>query len=293
MRIFSVRKGNYQGAHKIYDTYEEAIKDGVPIIYDPWYHPKVKIGDWVKADDGYILQLLHKHRLTNKRHKSGQYTDVYRFCNGTFWVYHDKEGNQHPRNFYGAVANSNKSSLGNTPRLGRGLTIKKREFLAYLEAGYDPYQAAKKTYRLQGRPLSAITSLISDLLDDKQIKKEMQRMAGKFMDEVEKEIKQKTGMTMRDYFVHQVTKLLTDSKLNTAKNFKQNLEFGIKLFGSDLGIIPQTPNRSSRGLPEADYEVLAPPELTDGAINGSNHDDYDAIVVNYHFNRHKILLSLP
>jgi hypothetical protein len=293
MRIFSVRKGKYQGAHKIYDTLDEAIKDGVPEIFDPWYHHKVRAGDWVKADDGYVIQLLAKYKLKNKRHKSGQYTQVYRFCNGTFWVYFDKDGNPHPQNFYGAVANNNKSSLGNTPRLGRNLTIKKKEFLSYIEAGYDPYQAAKKAYRLQNRPLSSITRLINDLLDDNNVKKEMRRMASRFMDEVEKEIKEKTGMSLREFFVHQTTKLLTDSKLNSSKNFKQNLEFGVKLFGSDLGIIAPKPNRNSKGLPEADYEILPPPELTDGEPNGNTRSNLHTHSFIHKLNRYNILLSLP
>ena len=54
---------------------------------------------------------LFWRKLINRRHKSGQYTDVLRFPQGTFGVYIDKNGEKYPYNFYAALTPLAKNSL--------------------------------------------------------------------------------------------------------------------------------------------------------------------------------------
>lgn len=259
MREFTVRSGKYAGKHKIYDSIEEAKANGVTIIRTPWYSNEVVIGDWCVSDDGYVAQCLHRFKLVNKRHRSGQYTDTFRFCQGSFYVYYDRLGRKHIKNFYAMVASSHKGSLGSAPKLGRYMPLKKKHFVALVAGGLDPYTAYLKSYGnsyFKNNTWMQVNTLLSDPLVRKALMEEMQP----FIQKVEDKIKEKTGFTsISDWLVDQLAVLLIDMKLS-AKEKRANIQLVINLFGEQLGVVkPQI--KSKRDIQDADFELIPPPKL--------------------------------
>jgi len=258
MRIFTIRSGNYRGEHIIYDSTNEATAAGIKTIRSPWYDKETEIGDWCLSDDGYVVQCLHRFKLVNKRHKSGQYTDTFRFCNGTFWVYYDRKGLRHIKNFYAVAAASHKSSLGNTSTLGRFMPIKKKHFVALVSQGLDPYTAYLQAYKTNFLKNNAWVQ-VNKLLNDPLVRKALMTELQPFIEKVEKRIQEKTGFpTISDWLVDQLTVLMVDMKLST-KEKRANIQLILNLFGEQLGIVK--PIKSRRDVQDVDFEVVPPPRL--------------------------------
>jgi len=262
MRKFTVRRGKYAGEHTIYDSLKEAVADGKSNVKTPWYGPDVEIGDWCLSDDGYVVQCLHKFKLINKQHRSGQYTDTFRFPNGTFYVYYDKKGNRHIKNFYAVAAKNNKSSLGNSSALGRFMTIKKKHFVTLVAGGVDPYTAYIKAYNKHTASPNGIWIQVNKLLNDTLVREALVEELKPFMEKVEIKIREATGhKTIIDFMVDQLTTLMIDMKL-PAKEKRANIKLMLELFGEPLGIVKDKSLKQSRkDLIEAEYEILKPPEL--------------------------------
>ena len=272
MREFEVRRGNYTGKHIIYDGVKEAMDSGIKYIVSPWYRPDAQIGDWCVADDGYVLQLLHKNKMINKRHTSGQYTVYYRFCTGTVYVYYGRNGKTHIKNFYGAVANSNKSALGGTPTVGRYMTNKKKYFVTLLVTGLDPYNAyikAYKTNQMFTKSASYIWRQIDLLLSDPLVKKELMKELKPTVKLLEEEIKKETGFAnLQDWLVNELTTLLTKSKGLRPKDRRDNIRLVVTLFAEPLGF---STNKKNNQIEEAEWQFVPPPSLQQhGEINEYN-----------------------
>lgn len=272
MREFEVRRGNYTGKHIIYDNIKEAMDNGIKYIVSPWYRPDAQIGDWCVADDGYVLQLLHKNKMINKRHTSGQYTVYYRFCTGTVYVYYGRNGKTHIKNFYGAVANSNKSALGGTPTVGRYMTNKKKYFVTLLATGLDPYSAyikAYKTNQMFTKSASYIWRQIDLLLNDPLVRKELMKELKPTIKLLEEEIRKETGFeNLQDWLVNELSTLLTKSKGLRPKDRRDNIRLVVTLFAEPLGLAT---NKKTNQIEEAEWQFVPPPRLQqNGEINEYN-----------------------
>lgn len=260
MRQFSIRKGNYKGEHTVYDSLEEAKSNGV-VATKHWYEPSIQIGEWVIADDGYIVQCLHRTRIINKNHKSGQYTDIFRFPQGTFGVYYNRDGVRSPntKNFYGAVTNGNRTSMGNTPSIGRYLTIKKREFVTWMTLGYDPYTSYMKAFSPQNTNLNYITMQVNKLLVDDKIKEELVKLMEPFLKRLQAGIVERSGgKDLMDVFIDKTAQFCTMETKDIIKA-KVQLEFMYKYLGESADVVQE--KTTSRTMIEANYEVVRPPEL--------------------------------
>lgn len=262
MRNFTVRRGNFKGNHKVYDSIEEANKHNITKIKSPWHDPDVAIGDWVIADDGYIVQCLHRRQVVNKRHRNGQYTDLFRFPQGTFYVYYDKRGIPRIKNFYAQMTNNHKSSMGGGSRLGRYMTVKKREFVLYMSMGYDPYTSYVKAFRVGMSTPQHITMQINKLLDDELVKEALMEAMKPFMEQVRDKVKELSGYEdLNQLAVNQVATLLT-METKGIKDKAIQVKFTLDLFGQPLGIIAPDSKLKTKGqIEEASYEVVAPPSL--------------------------------
>jgi hypothetical protein len=260
MRDFTIRSGKFQGVHIIYDSELEAKEHSIE-FKKPWYGKKVVAGDWVVSDDGFVIQCLHTYKLVNKRHRSGQYTQSYRFPNGTFYVYYDKHQQKHVKNFYAVAAASHKNSLGNTPRIGRYMTSKKKEFVTLVAGGMDIYTAYLKAYKVRTFSRNGILIQLNKLMDDPLVRKELMEQMKPFMLQVETSVKDRTGAdSLVDFLVDQVTELLVDPKSKVPKERRENLKLLINLFGEQLGIALK-PKATTKAIEEAKYEIVPPPEL--------------------------------
>lgn len=281
MREFEVRRGLYTGKHIIYDSVAEAEANGIKNIKSPWYRSDVEIGDWCVSDDGYVLQLLHKNTLINKRHVSGQKTDYYRFCTGTVWVYYGKRGKNNIKNFYGNVASSHKSSLGNTPSLGRYMTVKKKYFVTLLASGVDPYSAyvkAYKTMQLFTKSAAYIWKQIDTLLNDPLVRKELMKELKPTIVLLEDEIKKETGFSnIQEWLVNELSTLLTKTKGLRPRDRRDNIRLIVTLFAEPLGF--NSPKKSKE-ISEAEWQMVPPPALPYNQSTEQNNGNNTNSVVN-------------
>jgi hypothetical protein len=258
MREFTIRSGKFAGKHILYDTVEEAKSHGIKEIVSPWY--LADTGYWCVSDDGYVIQCLHKFKLVNKRHLSGQYTDSFRFPNGTFYVFYDRNGERHIKNFYGQITNQNQTSLGNTSRLGKYMTAKKKLFVTLVAGGMEPYAAYVKAYSKGYK--NNIVMQVNKLLDDPLVRKALMTEMKPFMEEVERKVKEKTGSdSLVDFLTDQIATLITTEKGMGAKDRRENIKMMVALFGEQLGLTHPKTTQAKREIEEADYKMIAPPEL--------------------------------
>lgn len=260
MRKFTVRRGNFKGKHIIYDSVEEAHQHSIKDIKEPWYNPDVDVGDWVVADDGYVVKCLSRNKLINKRHRNGQYTDCFRFPQGTFYVYYDKKGEPHIKNFYASVANSHKSSLGNTSRLGKYMTVKKREFVLLMSMGYDPYTSYVKAFKVGVSTPGHIMMQVNKLLTDPLVREALMEAMKPFMEQVQQEVKKKSGIEdLNKLAVEQISELLVAKPKDIKTRIMQS-KFFLEMFGQQLGII-SSDKKTRKEIEDAQFEVQPPPEL--------------------------------
>jgi hypothetical protein len=261
MRSFTIRSGKFAGVHTIYDNIDEAKTNKITNIKSPWYDTSVQIGDWCLSDDGYIAQCLHRFKLVNKRHRSGQFTDTFRFANGTYWVYYDRNNRKHIKNFYAMTANNHKSSLGNTSKLGKFMTLKKKHFVTLVAGGMDPYSAYIQSYKTAFLK-NDVWVQVNKLLNDPIVRAELMEQLQPFMKQIEVKIKEKTGhATINDWLVDQFTTLMVDLKLS-AKERRANIVLILNLFGENLGITKgNTSKQHSKEVQEAEFEIMPPPRL--------------------------------
>jgi hypothetical protein len=262
MRHFTIRKGKYLGEHRIFDSVEEAKKHHI-IPKKPWYGDDVKAGDWAIADDGYILQCLDVQRRINKAHRSGQYTQTFRFCNGTFYYYVNANGLKNVTSFFGQIAQTgNRNALGNSGKFSGGMNIRKRKFLAYIESGMEIFHAYIKAFTKGengGRPplTERMTYEIDVLLSDPQIRKGMALALQPLKDALEKQIKKKykkEGLeTLEDLVAKNIIDMMEKAKPETQFH-KSNIEFLIRISDNSLDLGPkQLPeSKEQKRLKEAE-----------------------------------------
>jgi hypothetical protein len=260
MREFTIRKGNYVGKHIIYDSIKEANENGITDIKLPWYAPGVEPGSWVVSDDGYVVQCLARRNMVNKRHKSGQYTDTLRFPQGTFWVYYNREGRKTIKNFYAAIANSNKNSLGNTSKLGRYMTSRKKYFVSLVVGGMEPFNACAKVFNMGISPPNQIFIQVNKLLNDPLVREAIMEQMKPFMQMVTEKIKEKSGHdNLLEFIAEQIAMLVTKEDLSP-KEIQTNIKLMLEVFSEQLGL--KAPPKDIKKIQEVGYEEVAPPALS-------------------------------
>lgn len=259
MRKFTIRKGKYAGEHTIYESVEEAQQHNIT-PKSPWYRNDIEVGDWCLSDDGYVLRCLKRDTLINKRHKSGQRTDYFRFCNGTFYVYYGKDGKRRIKNFYGVASANHKSSLGNTSALGKYMTIKKKHFVALVSKGLDPYNAYIQAYKIHSTSKNNIWVQINKLLGDPLVKQELMEQLKPVILKLEQQIQKETGAeTLQDWLVDELTKLLAKSSKLSARDRRDNIRLVISLFSEPLGF--GAPKSKQINATDAQWSEVPPPQL--------------------------------
>ena len=125
--------------HEVYDP-EDQIKNGLVVIED-WRDSR--IGDWVKADDDCIIQVLRKGQMVRKygRNKVREYVGT---CTGTYPVgINVKMDTSRRVNIYtfGGSKNSEDILLDRTT-----LTRCELVFVQFLTSGMSPQESYLKAY---------------------------------------------------------------------------------------------------------------------------------------------------
>lgn len=260
MREFTVRKGAYKGKHNVFDNKEEAIKFGIKNIKELWHSPDIQIGDWVVSDDGFVVQCLHRYQLRNKHHTQGQYTDTFRFPQGTFWVYYNRNGKPTIKNFYALVANSShKNALGNTPKIGRYMNLRKKMFVSLIGSGVDPFYAYIKAFNPISSTTATIKLQVNRLLNDQAVREALMTELQPFFDKVQLEVKQATGFeSLKDFIASKINEVATDTDA-TNKDKIAVIKLLLDLFGTQLGLTPKK-GKEIKDIQEAEFESLPPPD---------------------------------
>ena len=125
--------------HEVYDP-EDQIKNGLVVI-ENWRDSR--IGDWVKADDDCIIQVLRKGQMIRKygRNKVREYVGT---CTGTFPVNSNvKMDTSRRANIYtfGGSKSSEDILLDRTT-----LTRCELVFVQFLTSGMSPQESYLKAY---------------------------------------------------------------------------------------------------------------------------------------------------
>lgn len=207
MRVYTVRRGKFTGEHYIFEGEEEFQSYFPSSKVKKWGDISIQPNDWVRADDGYILQCLHKATLINKWK---QVTHLYRFCNGSFAVTEGKNGLK-PRNFYGADS-KRKGGFGNG-------SSKDKQFVMMVKAGYNYTTAFEKAY--------------GHKCTDFKLRKAIDRNAGEIMEDlkqrletVNERVKQVTGMTVSEIVDEKLVQLAANLRnTNSMKEIRESIKF--------------------------------------------------------------------
>lgn len=265
MRYYTLRKGLYKGKHCIYDSRDEAEIHGITDIKTPWWNKDVEAGDWIESDDGYIVQCLHRSKLYNKRHKSGQYTDLFTFPQGVFYVYYDKKGNPNIKNFFASVSKPLKGRLGTSSTLGKYMNPRKRLFITYIKNGVDPVTSYMAAFNKHTSPLHIAVKKVNELLTDPELVEELMIAMKPFISQVESRVRELSNNKYEDLnalYVDKVARLLLkDNKSAMAE--VTVLNFSLKLFGHQINLIAdEHPSKNKfANATEASFEEVPPKSL--------------------------------
>lgn len=276
MRTVNVKTGKFKGEYIIFDSVEEAKNSLKVDPKKPWHAAETCVGDWVVADDGYVLECLNRYQLINKRHKQGQYTDVFKFATGTYGVYYDRHGVSSPPYLFAQLTKSNRVSVGNTPPEGRFMGARKRHFVELVKGGLNPFEAYIIAFKINCMSPGAILSKTNALLQDDLIRKELMSEAKSLTIEFNKQIKERTGFDDLQSFI---AYKLAEATCESPKYLKEKIQQAnllIKL-ADVLGALPTSKKESKiKEMQEAEWsEALSPiieltnnkEEPSDGNIN--------------------------
>jgi hypothetical protein len=121
MREYTVREGSmYSGTHTIYENEVEfrSNTSNPDIKLHRWATDDFKdyqVGDYVQAEDGYLVQLLALKEMKSKKQRKGR-TVFIRFPMGTFAVYEKADGTVHYPRFYAQFTTGDKGSASGRSR---------------------------------------------------------------------------------------------------------------------------------------------------------------------------------
>lgn len=216
MRIFHCRPGTkFAGDHKIFENKEECLKEIPNAKIWRWAIDDMlpaEIGDWVQAEDGYVVQILDRYMMTNK--KTQLTTFAYRFPMCTQGVSERKDGTYRYPQFYAQFTTGSKGSFSQRPRSFRSNEYSKIRFAALIIAGVPPTLALKQSSNdFRFKTQHQIESKIRRLLMDPLVQNEMKKNVEAFKDKL------KGNITM-DQIVERITSHWKHVKSGSAQELK-------------------------------------------------------------------------
>ena len=167
MRVYKVN-GVY---HKVYETLEESP---LQKIVEDWR--KGDVGDWVKADDNSIIQVLRKGRMLRKN------GEVYYIgtCTGTFIAEKSVHMDTDKRaNIYSFGGNSTPEEIVQNRK---GLTSSEELFVTYVSSGMSPQDAYVKAFPTNNKRYARVKAV--NLIKTKRIKTAMKEELKPILEEV-------------------------------------------------------------------------------------------------------------
>lgn len=261
MREFRVRRGLLKGEYIIYDSIKE-FQDNNPGVEYKVYPDDIdnlEVGDWVQAEDGYILQLLHIKKPFLRGDNPNKVTQYF-FCNSTPYATRGKKGVK-TRKFYGQFA------YPNNHRLSDGIVdikINEALFMDMVLRGEPILKAYYLCLHKKQRPVNKIRATIEifNIFRNKKIMEAFDNKLPTLLTELAKEFDEK-------WVKDQLKDLIDNSKKGT-KDHRENLKFIMELQGMvTKGMIAQSPSQpklpSKSQSEDASYEEIpnTPPPSPD------------------------------
>ena len=255
LRIFTERdkRSPFCGEHIVYDTEKEFEEKCPGMKWKKWGFTdptKLQVGEWVRADDGYIVQVL-KIRFFPKRAESCTKESYFiRMPMGTFAVWMTK-GGWHWRQLCAQFTVPHKNSASQRSRLYHGGHIEKIKFATLLISGVNLKLAVKMTYpNLHHLTSNQILIKAAKLMNNKIVQQELKSLTAKFQED----LVDKFGDVR---LVKELDELITHSKKGSDAH-RNNI-----LLLMELRNLYKKPSKREPGEEEAEYTAV-PQSEADG-----------------------------
>lgn len=248
IREYKIYSGLYEGIHLIFDNQQELLEKHPNIKIWEWHDGNVDLyeaGDWMKAEDGFYIQILHIRKMIRKSDNYNINTFI-RFPVGTFCVYRKKTGGFTYPKMLASISNLDTSSIsGKYRNLNRDVMLKIK-FASYILAGIDP----GKAYILAYQPMQTLTPYQYNrkaltLMADEVVKKEIKTQVQTFHSQINETFS-------IERIINALDELLAFSKKGT-KDHRENIELIMELKGLKERA---TPIKDKNKIPEASFEEI-------------------------------------
>jgi len=231
MREYRIRgESMYSGIHLLYENEKEFISS-VPnsnVKLHRWAdddYNQYAVGDYVQAEDGYIVQILTIREMKSKKQRSSR-TVFIRFPMGTFAVYQRVNGTVYYPRFYAQFTTGDKGSASGRSRsnfTGSKDEAKKR-FANLIFSGIDNRTAYRLAFRYKRIITnSQIDKKITAVLKDEIVVKELRTLSKPFRNKFDE-------LFSVDKLLQQLQELLSNCKKGSAAH-RENIKFILKLKG--------------------------------------------------------------
>ncbi len=231
MREYVIREGSmYAGIHNVYENAEEcrSVLKHSNVIIHKWSiddYKQYQVGDYVQAEDGYVVQVLVIREMKSKKQRQGR-TVFIRFPMGTFAVYEKADGTVNYPRFYAMFTAGDKASAGGRSRTnftGNADEAKKR-FATLIAEGFDhkdAFRTAFNYYRILTP--SQIEKKITKLFNDKVVIQELRELIKPYNDSIKNKFPDKL-------LLKHLSDLLSKCKKGSLQH-RENLRFIMALRG--------------------------------------------------------------
>ena len=169
-KISGIEHFVYEG----YDEFRDAYNGNPPALVPEW--TEAVTGDWVQADDGGIVQILHQQPMKNTADsKNFSYSNGY--CRTVVGTFVQREGNFMDTDF---DLHPSRYSFGGKPAEDRvanrrhreKMSTKDKEFVLAILSGKDPHTACQDVF---GTTPLYVKKRVKELLSSKRIMMALQQ----------------------------------------------------------------------------------------------------------------------
>jgi len=242
MRLFYVREGSkFEGEYPIYEGKEEFERYNPGVPYYRWAREEnplecIKIGNWIEAEDGYIVQILNFRVM-------GQGSIFIKVPMGTFPIWKLVKGTWKWSKLYAQFTNGDMYKANGKRGTAKNTTITR--FVSLVIAGVHPLKA----YDIAtGKPSVHSRAKILHILKTKEFKMEMQNQLVPFKEKLSSKFSE-------DMLIKELESLIKNSRPGT-QSHRENIEFIMRL----SGIIEPDSKKAIRAK-EIEYQEVPPPQL--------------------------------
>jgi hypothetical protein len=231
VREYKIREGSmYSGIHTIYENESDfrinvSNPDTKLFRWAESDFNNYGIGDYVVAEDGFVVQILGIREMKTKKERKGR-TVFIRFPMGTFAVYEKADGTVYYPRFYAQFTTGDKGSASGRSRnnFTGNVDEAKKRFAHLLFKGFDKREAFRIAFAYyKFLTPSQIEGKITKLLKDEMVLTELKRL-------LEPQKKKLQTMFSDDIMLNHIDQLLSNCRKGTAEH-RKNIELVLSLRG--------------------------------------------------------------